>query len=83
MQTDQFNSFSPDSGSSEGFLLLIKEVLSAMVGSLGAVSGGCRFGCCFDCCKGGALCHCWSAVGVGALRTAVSKTQLTTQKRTN
>ena len=46
--------FSPDS--SERFLLLIKEVLGAMVGSPGAVSGGCRFGCCFDCCKGGVLC---------------------------
>ena len=28
-----------------GFLLLIREVLGAMVGFLGAVLGGCCFGC--------------------------------------
>lgn len=70
--------FSPDS--SERFLLLIKEVLGAMVGSPGAVSGGCRFGCCFDCCKGGCFVPLLECCWGGCSSTAVSKTQLTTQK---
>ena len=47
--------FCPGSDTYYGFLLLIREVLGAMVGFLGAVLGG----WCFGCPKGGAWFHGW------------------------